>query len=44
MMYRLVNRLLILAALIVVFIAMDMLMVFGELQLLETHPTGKALV
>ena len=35
MMYRLVDRLLILAALIVVFIAMDMLMVFGELQLLE---------
>ena len=34
MMNRLVDRLLVLVALTVVFIAMDMLMVFGDLQLL----------
>ena len=33
MMNSLVDRLLVMVALIVVFIAMDMLMVFGELQL-----------
>ena len=36
MMNSMVDRLLVLVALTVVFIAMDMLMVFGDLQLLET--------